>query len=136
MSAATLPGLSLGLDEQELCTPEEEAVLAELRQHRGREAAIPTPELAKRCGLTTRRAQHVMDHLVFDHSVPIGSAMSAPAGNYLIVSGEDLDATVRLLTTRSLHGLARASRLRRTALRAWLNHVQHNLDLYYEGASK
>lgn len=131
-----LPGL-VAPPERPLIRARDLCSLTEVRVYEalawGSEKARRVNVLAAEAGLSTRALQDVLDHLVFDHHVPVGTSMKDPYGNYLIESTEDLEKTVQLYTRRGLHSLAKAGGLRRESLRRFLAHVQRNLDLFQEG---
>ncbi len=117
---ATRPVLSLAhLSE------EERAVAQALR--RGRANARKVREIAAEAGIPNRRAQEIVQQLLHEHGWPIGTAMEAPHGNYLIDSATELAATVDLLTRRGISNLARAAALKRMSLRRYINSVQTDL---------
>jgi hypothetical protein len=119
---ATRPALNLGL----LCNGDEVAVARALRW--GRENARPIAEIAAAVGIRSRRVQEIVQHLLHEHHWPIGTAMAAPFGNYLIDSSRELEETEALLRTRGISNLARAAALRRMSLRRYLAEVQIDLD--------
>lgn len=118
------------LDPDGLCDAEDRAVLRALRW--GRQQARQIPEIAAEAGVTGRRAQTIIQHLLLDHHVPIGTSMGEPAGNYLIEDEQDLSATVELLRRRGISNLVRAAALKKMTLRRYLETVQH--DLLQEGS--
>ena len=118
---ATRPALPLGdLDAEEL------AVVKALRW--GRLNARQVRDIAAEAGLPARRTQELIRRLIHDHGVPIGTAMEAPHGNFLIDSAAELEATVELLRERGISNLARAAKLKGTALRRYIADVQVSLD--------
>lgn len=132
-SVVTLPGLVVPPERpvirvRDLCSIEEARVVRALEW--GSAHARKVDELAKDVRLTSRQFQHVMDHLLFEHAVPVGTSMRRPFGNYLIDSPQDLEDTVTLYTRRGLHSLAKASGLKRQSLRRYLSHVQTHLHLF------
>ena len=78
---ATRPALPL-----DQLSEEERAVVGALEW--GRERAIQVPDLAKRVGIPQRRVQKILNDVVHQHGIPIGTSMSAPHGNYLIDDSE------------------------------------------------
>lgn len=115
------------VDPEDLCTDEERAVMAALP--RGRDNAEQVPVLAEEVGLTGRRLQAVIAHLLEAHRVPIGTAMSAPYGAYIIIDPDELGETVRLLRCRGLANLQRAACLRAMSLDRYLAEVQTELRM-------
>lgn len=115
------------LDIDSLCEGDERAVARALRW--GRAHARQVAEIAREAGVPERRAQELVQHLLLDHHWPIGTAMSAPFGNYLIDSAAELEETVALLRTRGISSLARAAALRRQSLQRYLAEVQTALAL-------
>jgi DNA-binding phage protein len=106
---------------------EEQAVALALRW--GRANARKVREIAAEAGLGSRRAQEIVQRLLHDHGWPIGTAMEAPHGNYLIDNPEELQSTVLLLRARGISNLARAAALQRMTLRRFLAAVQQDLLL-------
>lgn len=121
-----LPPLA-ALDVSSLCDADEQAVARALRW--GRERARQVPDLAREAGIPSRRVQEIVLHLLLRHQWPIGTAMSAPFGNYLIDSTRELEETVSLLRTRGISTLARAAALKKMSLKRYLNEVQTYLQL-------
>lgn len=120
------------LDLSSLCDESEAAVARALRW--GRARARQVGEIAAEAGLPERQTQEVIQHLLFDHQLPIGTSMAEPFGNYLIDSAEELEQTVRLLRTRGITSLARAAALKRMTLEQYLRLVQGELALPCGGA--
>lgn len=121
--ASAPPALDIG----SLCDAEERAVAQALRW--GRAHARRVAEIAADAGVPERRAQEFMQHLLHEHHWPIGTAMAAPFGNYLIDSPAELEETVALLRTRGISSLSRAAALRRMSLKRYLAEVQTALEL-------
>lgn len=115
------------LDPDSLCDGDEAAVARALRW--GRASARQIAEIGAAAGLPGRRVQDVIQHLLLDHQWPIGTAMSAPFGNYLIDSAEELEQTVALLRVRGISNLARAAALQRMTLAQYIRAVQTELQL-------
>lgn len=121
--ASPHPALDLG----SLCDADERAVARALRP--GRAQARQVADIAQEAGVPERRAQELMQHLLLDHHWPIGTAMSAPYGNYLIDCPAELEETVALLRMRGISSLVRAAALRKTSLERELADVQAQLRL-------
>lgn len=115
------------LDPRQLCSDEERAVAAALQW--GRAGARQVGAIAAEADVPARKTQTLIEHLILDHRWPIGTSMGQPAGNYLIDTAEDLEATVALLRTRGISTLQRAAALKRMTLEEFLRHVQTTLDL-------
>lgn len=116
--AAPRPVLDLGA----LCDAEEVRVARVLKW--GRSSARQVPEIAAAAGTGGRRVQEVIEHLLHAHGWPVGTAMRAPFGNYLIEEPGELAETVALLRMRGLSSLTRAAALRRMSLARYLAEVQ------------
>jgi len=106
---------------------EERAVFYALRE--GAANARQIKDLAEETGLSGRQVQSIVETLILEYHVPIGTSMRAPFGNYLIDSAEDLEATVELLRTRGISNLVRAAALKKLTLEAYLQEVQVQLEL-------
>lgn len=65
------------------------SVLAIVREHRGRAAAIDMHAIASRTGITTREIQTIVKTLVEEHHLPIGTATSRPFGYFWIATNEE-----------------------------------------------
>jgi hypothetical protein len=125
--ALVLDGRPRPVDFSTLCDAEEMAVAQALRW--GRECARQIPELATITGIHPRRVQEIVHHLVHRHHLPIGTAMSEPAGNYLIDTLEDLEHTVALLRMRGISNLARAAALKGMTVERFLRLIQTELPV-------
>lgn len=128
MSAQTafeFPSSPVSIDPARLCDDAERAVYATLRP--GRDGARSVPAIAHETGLSTREVQSVVSHLILGHSAPIGTSMGKPAGNYLIDSPADLEATTELLRTRAIHQLMRVAALQKMTMARLLEEIQPEL---------
>jgi hypothetical protein len=103
--------------------PHEARVLAELRSHRGRAAAIRVEDLGRVCGISGRECQGVVHRLRVERGVAIASAAARPAGYYLIETPEELEACVREHRAKALGTLAAMAALRRIHLRELLGQL-------------
>ena len=99
-SSTLAPATSQALSTDEL------AVLGVLRRHRGRESAIGLDTVAGLAGISERTVQYVVVQLIEQHGQPIGSAVSAPMGYYLIETPDELAESLSQLVHR-LTALAR-----------------------------
>lgn len=71
-------------------TTEERALLNQLRFHVGRARAILVAELAHCLGnVDPRKIREILKHLRDNHGIAIGSAVSSPAGIFLIETIEE-----------------------------------------------
>ena len=114
------------VDLAALCSDEERRVARVLRW--GRESAQQVPTISELTEIPARKVQEIIEHLIHEHALPIGTAMSRPFGNYLIDSADDLQQTVGLLHTRGISNLARAAALRKMSLRRYLAEIQLELE--------
>ena len=73
--AHNLEGASSILAPATTLTPDEQAVLAELRRHRGRACAIGLDTLAILTSISERHVQQLVASLIEAHGLPIGSAV-------------------------------------------------------------
>lgn len=124
-TAIEFPATRFALDPDELLDPRERSVYLALR--RGRANARRVPDIGAEAGLGTRETQAVIERLVLERGVPIGSSMGRPPGNYLIDSADDLDATTALLRGRALQGLRRVAALQQISHRRLLAEIQAEL---------
>lgn len=119
------PATRFRLDPSALSDPRERAVYLALR--RGRENARRVPDIAAEAGLTSRETQSVIERLVLERGIPVGTSMGRPPGNYLIDSADDLDATTALLRGRAIQGLRRVAALQGISHRRLLAEIQTEL---------
>lgn len=110
---------------------EETAVANALRW--GRRGARQVRDLARDAGIPSRRLQDVIERLVCEHKVPVGTSMTEPYGNYLIDNPTELNATVNLLQMRGVSSLQRAAALRGISTRQMIAQVQVDLNLGKHG---
>lgn len=82
---------------------------------RGRENAIPMPELATRVGLSTRSVQSEIEFLILEHSKPIGSSCGKILGYYMITDEQDLELVYRNRMNRAIGNFRIAHALKREA---------------------
>lgn len=108
-------------------TVEERAVFYALRL--GAAHARQIRDLADETGIPGRQVQAIVERLILEYQVPVGTSMRRPYGNYLIDQPEDLKATVELLRVRGISNLVRAAALKRMTLRQYLQEVQAELEL-------
>lgn len=94
----------------------ESRVLALLREHRGRQAAIGKAELAQQTGLCERRVRQLIKHLIEEHREPIGSCSGPPAGYFWIDSPAELDLAMHELRTRIIEMAKRMAHLKQNSL--------------------
>ena len=97
-------------------TMDEAAVLRVLRGHVGREAAIQVEAIAAETGVSGRKVQQIVRHLIEHHGQLIGTASSAPYGNYIMSDPDEIDEVVRSLRHRGIAVLVRASIISKTSV--------------------
>jgi hypothetical protein len=108
-------------------TPEERKVYRALGY--GAENARQIPALASATGIGGRQVQSLVESLILDHHVPVGTSMSKPYGNYIIDTSEDLRATVQLLRDRGISNLVRAASLLGLEVKLYLARVQTEMEI-------
>lgn len=91
-------------------------VLAVLRAHRGRAAAIRVPDLARAVGTSPRDCQEIIHRLRVEHGQPIASTAAKPAGYYLVETAGEIDQFVQEQRRKALGTLAAIAAVRRVAL--------------------
>lgn len=106
---------------------EERLVYEALRT--GAENARQIKTLAEETGIPGRQVQAIVETLILEYQVPIGTSMRPPYGNYLIDSAAELEATVELLRVRGISNLVRAAALKKMTLAMYLEEVQVELEL-------
>lgn len=121
-TSLAFPSTRFTLDPATLQSDEERAVYRALRV--GRENARKVPDLAAEAGVSPREFQKVVERLVLERGVPIGTAMSRPFGNYLIDTADELAATVDLLRARGIQNLRRAAALKGMSFARYMAEVQ------------
>ena len=102
----------------------------------GAENARQIPTLAEATGINKRQVQSIIERLILEYHIPVGTSMSRPFGNYLIICQQDLRKTVQLLRDRGISNLVRAASLLGMELRLYLEGIQMELDIQEESASK
>lgn len=94
----------------------ESRVLAVLREHRGRPAAIGKAELSAEIGVCERTLRDIIKHLIEEHHEPIGSCSGAPAGYFYINSEAELNLAMHELRTRIIEMAKRMAHLKKNSL--------------------
>lgn len=94
----------------------ESRVLAVLREHRGRQAAIGKAELSAQIGCGERRLRQLIKHLIEEHREPIGSCSAPPAGYFWIDTEAELDLAMHELRTRIIEMAKRMAHLKKNSL--------------------
>jgi hypothetical protein len=92
------------------------SVWAALRWARGRAAAVGCAALAQTTGIPPREVQHVVHRLRVEHGRPIASTAAAPAGYYIPVNADEIEAFVDEQRKKALGTLAAIAAVRRVAL--------------------
>jgi hypothetical protein len=87
-------------------SPDERAVLDVLVRYRGRQEAVGLEIVAGIAGISERKVQEIVVHLIERHGWPIGSAVKSPMGYFLIENEEELAESLSQLVHR-LTALAR-----------------------------
>jgi hypothetical protein len=82
---------------------------------RGRENAIPMPELAGRLGVSTRTVQSEIELLILEYGKPIGSSCGKVSGYYMITDEADLELVFRNRINRAISNFRVAYALKREA---------------------
>ena len=91
------------------------AVLAVIRAHQGREAAITGEAIAELTGIRYMRVREVVRELV-DKGILIGSTTKPPSGYYLIRTPEEVAEVTKSLRRRGISILVRAARIQQCSL--------------------
>lgn len=107
----------LGLQLTETPIPEPAASIWRIisAECRGRELAIPMPELASRLGISTRTVQSEIEYLILEHGKRIGSSCGKVSGYYEITDEADLELVYRNRMNRAVSNWRIAARLKREA---------------------
>jgi hypothetical protein len=104
-------------------------VLAEIRPHRGRAAAITMHEIAERTGLHTRLIQAIVKFLVEERRLPIGTGTSKPFGYFWITSEEERRSVRNHFVRRALSNLEHAKAFdREDIVGPLVGHIQQQLQ--------
>lgn len=106
---------------------DEQMVWFLLRRCRGRDHAIPVPELAAKTGILEVSVRAIVKGLIEEHHKLIGSATSPPAGFFVIETREELRAVCDSLKGRALSILYRMSVLKRCGIRRLLKDLELEL---------
>jgi hypothetical protein len=91
----------------------EVAIMRILENHKGKKEAICSERLAELCNLTGRRLRQMINHLIIEHSIPIGSQDGEEGGYYIITSLEEKIDYCRRHKKRAMTALMRVSRIMR-----------------------
>jgi len=82
----------------------------------GHQNAIKKVALARRVGIPVRRVRDIIEHMVCDLGVPIGSSTDRVRGGYFIIQNEhDLEVATRHLKPRAVAIFRRLRALERIA---------------------
>ena len=96
----------------EFASPEERrqvaAVLAVIRQRRGRAQAISMREIAARTGVNERTVQAIVKFLVEERQIAIGTAVARPFGYYILATDAERRACRNHFLRRALSTLQHA----------------------------
>jgi hypothetical protein len=87
-----------------------------LEHHRGRANALQVRHFAQLVGVDERRAQILVKHLVEDHGVLIGSAVTRPFGYYIPETPEEVRAVTAQLYHRIASLAVRIARIKRISV--------------------
>lgn len=92
-------------------------LLQELTKAAGKNNAISAPALSQRLDITSRRLRTIINHLIIDHHLPIGSSAGRDNHGYFMISTE-AEATefYQLFRSRGMTGLVKASRIEDVSL--------------------
>lgn len=95
-----------------LMSREEDAVLDVLRAHEGRENAVQGEEIRRIVGSMDRRMlSEVVNSLVMNHHIPIGTSKAKPYGYFLPTCDEDMQVAAAEHAKQGLAMLRRACAL-------------------------
>ncbi len=97
------------------------------RNHRGRQGAIKQRQLAARCGLSTRKLQHVLKSLTERHHKPIASSCREPFGVFVPVTERERQRYIGQLRARATSCFKRLSAVSEAAARQTHRQVQQEL---------
>ena len=106
-------------------------LLAAIKEHRGRKAAVTSEYLAALMGSHDRDIRLTIKQLIEEQGALIGSATSKPAGFYWITSQAELDVVKKGLRARGLSCFVRLAKLDNTSLESLLG--QTAMELTQEG---
>jgi len=95
----------------------------------GHEQAIQARRLAQLAGQHERESRELINHLVVEHGLPIGSSPEpGSAGYFIIASEEDLEIATRHLKPRAIKIFRRARALEKLAQQMF----NRQLELLFE----
>ena len=95
-------------------TDEEREVLRSLKA--GRDKAQAVAAVAQFVGVTPRRLQEIVRHLINEHGEPIGSATSRPTGYYFINDAKEIEDVCQALRHRAICILHRVAKLKKSTV--------------------
>lgn len=90
---------------------DERAVLDVLAPARGRSAAVSIDVIRQRTGFSYRHITSIIERLIVEHKLPIGSARGKAHGFFLVEDAADLSASTRPLRRQAISMLKRAAAL-------------------------
>ena len=115
-------------------TERERLVAGIIERHRGKETPVAREQLALLVGVTTRRVERIVKHLVERHGCPIGSVCAGDRhGYYIITDAADLARTADNLRARARSILKRLARLRQTTELDVLGQLRLDLEAELTG---
>ena len=90
----------------------EAMVMKILDNHKGKESAIAACRLAELVGICDRRLRGVINHLIIDHLIPVGSSSrKKESGYYLITNRDEAREFFEVFKRRAMTSLTKASRI-------------------------
>lgn len=114
----------------ELCDdPDERAVARRLNLCDGAENAIKVRDLAALTGVSSRKVQSIVHHLIHSHGIPVGTSMREPYGNFLAITSKERQDVIDLHRRRGLAELGTAAALEGIDEAEYLRRLQTELEV-------
>ncbi|HBE44256.1 MAG TPA: hypothetical protein DDW17_02075 [Deltaproteobacteria bacterium] len=87
----------------------------------GRSNAISVRQIAESTGYDDVQIRNTIRHLILDHNILIGSAVSNPPGFYIPETKEEVEQATKSLRHRGISILVRAAKLQKLTLEEIFN---------------
>lgn len=105
-------------------TDQEAAIREIVQRRRGRMAAIRADDLAAQAEIPERQARKIVGHLIEHHGVLIASATDYPAGYFVPVTAEEVEAATAQLMHRLKSLAVRIARIKRISVEEIFNQMR------------
>lgn len=104
-------------------------VLRIIGRHQGRASAITVEIISELTGIAPRQVRDIVKHLIEHHHARIGSALTRPAGYYMIATDDEAAQNELTLRRLALSILTRAAVLKNLTVQEYMRRLQCELPL-------